>query len=79
VLRWQREKGGALCPVHVTGEARLYEGTACDTPDREDSEGIDLTLAATPPGSAALIDMHLDNSGVGGDTANIDLQVVNGL
>ena len=61
--------------VHITGSAKLFEGTSEDTQDLEDEEAIDLHIA---PDAAIKHNIHLRNSGVGGgDTADIELELKN--
>jgi hypothetical protein len=48
--------------VRISGEARLYEGTSCNTRDREDAESLDGEI---PPGRSSRT-INLRNSGAGG-------------
>ncbi|MBI2894039.1 MAG: carboxypeptidase regulatory-like domain-containing protein [Deltaproteobacteria bacterium] len=62
--------------VRVEGEARLYEGTDCDTDDQEDSTTFEFHDVL--PGESAGTDIHLENSGIGGgDSADFDVTVRN--
>jgi hypothetical protein len=61
--------------VVATGEAKLFEGTDCDTDDLDDRESFGVTVAA---GTGQSVHLHLKNTEFqGGDTADIDFQVVN--
>jgi hypothetical protein len=61
--------------VDITGSAQLFEGTSCNTTDREDSESISASIAA---GSARTWEGQLLSTGVGGgDKADIKFTVEN--
>lgn len=61
--------------ILVTGMAKLFEGTACDTNDLEDDEEFSYSVA---PGATVCKKIELKNSGTGGgDTASFKLIMQN--
>ena len=49
--------------VRIKGEARLFEGTGCNTMDLEATQSVDLIV---PKDSTAAINISLDSTGTGG-------------
>lgn len=61
--------------VETIVQTSLFEGTACDTDDLEDSDSRSVVVAED---SGQSVSIHLESEGVGGgDTADIDLNIVN--